>query len=66
MATGAGKTLLLHLNVLQFQHYGLFKPANILLLAPTRGLADQHLSEARTIGLPTCKATRATPMRTCC
>jgi hypothetical protein len=56
MATGAGKTLLLHLNVLQFQHYGLFKPANILLLAPNRGLADQHLSDLEQSGVPACHA----------
>lgn len=56
MATGAGKTLLLHLNVLQFQHYGLFRPANILLLAPNRGLADQHLSDLQQSGIPACHA----------
>ncbi len=56
MATGAGKTLLLHLNLLQFQHYGLFKPANILLLAPNRGLAEQHLRDLEQSGLPACHA----------
>ena len=56
MATGAGKTLLLHLNVLQFLDYGLFKPANILLLAPSRGLADQHLRDLEQSGIPACHA----------
>ena len=56
MATGSGKTLLLHLNVLQFQHYGLFRPANILLLAPNRGLADQHLRDLEQSGIPACHA----------
>lgn len=56
MATGSGKTLLLHLNVLQFQHYRLFRPANILLLAPNRGLADQHLRDLEQSGIPACHA----------
>jgi hypothetical protein len=52
MATGSGKTLLLHINYLQFLHYRPFKPANILLLAPSRRLADQHLADLETSGLP--------------
>ena len=56
MATGSGKTLLLHINYLQFLHYRPFKPANILLLAPSRGLADQHLCDLEQSGLPACHA----------
>ncbi len=52
MATGSGKTLLMHINYLQFLHYRPFKPANILLLAPSRGLAEQHLGDLETSGLP--------------
>jgi superfamily II DNA or RNA helicase len=51
MATGSGKTLLLHLNLLQFLDYGLFEPDNILLLTPNEGLSDQHRGELERSGL---------------
>lgn len=51
MATGSGKTLLLHLNLLQFLDYGLFEPDNILLLTPNEALSGQHRSELELSGL---------------
>ena len=49
MATGSGKTLLLHVNYLQFLHYhrqaGARPLDNILLITPNAGLSDQHLEE---------------------
>lgn len=49
-ATGSGKTLLLHVNILQYLHYfqkdrkDIF-PDNIILLTPNEGLSRQHLDE---------------------
>ena len=52
MATGAGKTLVMHVNLLQFLAHGLFEPANILLLTPPGdALAGQHAVELETSGL---------------
>ena len=49
MATGSGKTLLLHLNYLQFLHYNRRynrKPLdNILLVTPNEGLTKQHIED---------------------
>ncbi len=66
MATGSGKTLLLHVNVWQALHY--LKAGNhpealvrrtdgrrefnrIILITPGEGLSDQHLKDARDSGL---------------
>ena len=51
MATGSGKTLLLHVNLLQFLDYGLFEPDNILLLTPSPALSEQHRAELALSGL---------------
>ncbi|TCT23199.1 hypothetical protein [Thermomonas haemolytica] len=51
MATGSGKTLLLHLNLLQFLDYRLFEPDNILLLTPNEALSAQHRAELALSGL---------------
>ena len=51
MATGAGKTLVLHLNLLQFLAHGLFEPANVLLLTPGAALSAQHQAELQASGL---------------
>lgn len=66
MATGSGKTLLLHVNVLQILHYlksgrhpdalvrrsdGRLQFDNILLITPGEGLSDQHLAELHDSGL---------------
>jgi hypothetical protein len=51
-ATGSGKTLLMHINILQYQYY-LKKHGNerelnrIILLTPNEGLSVQHLNEFR-------------------
>ncbi len=59
MATGSGKTLLLHLNYYQFLHYNGTgeSPArrpldNILLITPNEGLTEQHLNELALSGIP--------------
>jgi len=55
-ATGSGKTLLMHINILQYQHYlqkfGQQKQLNrIILLTPNEGLSLQHLEEFEKSGL---------------
>ncbi len=55
-ATGSGKTLLMHANILQYQHYlekhGRRRELNrILLLTPNEGLSEQHLREFETAGI---------------
>jgi len=55
-ATGSGKTLILHVNILQYLHYfqagnaHLF-PNRIILLTPNEGLSRQHLEEFRESGI---------------
>ena len=49
-ATGSGKTLLMHVNVRQYQHYlaraGRGRELNrVILLTPNEGLSRQHLQE---------------------
>lgn len=66
MATGSGKTLLLHVNIRQVLYYlrgakhpealvrrsdGRTEFDNILLITPGEGLSDQHLSELEDSGL---------------
>lgn len=62
MATGSGKTLLLHINYHQIRHYaGRARTApydNILLITPNAGLSLQHLQEFELSGIP------AAPFRT--
>ncbi|MDE3258789.1 MAG: DEAD/DEAH box helicase family protein [Gemmatimonadota bacterium] len=45
MATGSGKTLIMHLNYRQFLYYNDESLDNILLITPNEGLSDQHLAE---------------------
>lgn len=55
MATGSGKTLLLHLNYYQFLHYNQLygQPLdNILLITPNEDLSQQHLDELRLSNIP--------------
>lgn len=52
MATGSGKTLLLHLNYYQFLHYNREPLDNILLITPNEGLSEQHLAELSASGIP--------------
>ena len=56
-ATGSGKTLLLHANILQYQHYlkehkRLHKLNKIILVTPDEGLSRQHLRELQSSGIP--------------
>lgn len=56
MATGSGKTLVMHANILQFQHYlakhGRRRDLNrIILLTPNEGLSQQHLREFQAAGI---------------
>jgi hypothetical protein len=55
-ATGSGKTLLMHANILQYRHYlekhGRQRELNrIILLTPNEGLSQQHLREFETAGI---------------
>lgn len=52
MATGSGKTLLLHLNYYQFLHYNRGPLDNILLITPNEGLSEQHIQELAASGIP--------------
>jgi len=52
MATGSGKTLILHLNYRQFLHYNTEPLDNILLITPKEGLSEQHLAELAASGIP--------------
>jgi len=59
-ATGSGKTLIMHMNILQYQHY--FKRAKrlnsklsinkIIVLAPNEGMSKQHLDELALSSIP--------------
>ena len=52
MATGGGKTLLLHLHYRQFMHYNRKPLDNILLITPYEGLSQQHLEELEASNIP--------------
>ena len=56
MATGSGKTLLMHVNILQYKQaltkHGRQRELNrILLLTPNEGLSKQHLIEFKASGI---------------
>lgn len=56
MATGSGKTFVMHANILQFHYYlakhGRKRDLNrIILLTPNEGLSQQHLREFAAAGL---------------
>ncbi len=52
MATGSGKTLIMHINYYQFLNYNLFSPDNIILITPNLGLSKQHFEELQKSGIP--------------
>lgn len=54
MATGSGKTLIMHLNYRQFLHYNNLPLDNILLITPNEGLSEQHIAEMTASGI-TCR-----------
>ena len=55
MATGSGKTLLMHINILQYQYYlnlhGGREVDRVILLTPNEGLSHQHLEEFQLSGI---------------
>ena len=52
MATGSGKTLLMHLHYRQFFRREVFSPDHVILLTPNEDLSEQHLREMRLSGIP--------------
>ena len=56
MATGSGKTLIMHINYLQFLHYGGAEGLdNIMLITPNEGLSAQHMEEMAASGVPSAR-----------
>ena len=52
MATGAGKTLIMHVNYHQYLHYCQEALDHIVLITPNEGLSEQHLRELGNSGIP--------------
>jgi len=52
MATGSGKTLIMHINYRQFLHYNNGELDNILLITSNEGLTEQHMEEMKVSGIP--------------
>ncbi|MEN8615436.1 DEAD/DEAH box helicase family protein [Dehalogenimonas sp. THU2] len=52
MATGSGKTLIMHINYRQFLHYNNLPLDNILLITPNEGLSEQHIEEMTASNIP--------------
>lgn len=51
MATGSGKTLIMHINYRQFLAYNDLPLDNILLITPNEGLSEQHIEEMELSGI---------------
>jgi hypothetical protein len=54
MATGSGKTLIMHINYWQFLKYNIKPLDNIILVTPNEGMSKQHYAEMQKSGVP-CK-----------
>lgn len=54
MATGSGKTLIMHINYWQILKYSKNNWDNIILITPNEGLSKQHYEESKLSGIP-CK-----------
>ncbi|MFZ4778060.1 MAG: DEAD/DEAH box helicase family protein, partial [Terrimicrobiaceae bacterium] len=52
MATGSGKTILMHFHYRQYLHYCPKPLDNILLVTPDEGLSAQHLEQMEAAGIP--------------
>ena len=52
IATGGGKTLIMHLNYRQFLYYNRKPLDNILLITPNEGMSEQHIREMEESGIP--------------
>lgn len=50
-ATGSGKTLLMHVNLLQYLDYFKGTPDNIILITPNNGLSRQHWQDFQVSGI---------------
>jgi len=61
MATGSGKTLIMHANLWQYQRYGNDEMENVLLITPNEGMTKQHLEELEASGI---NAARFSPENT--
>ena len=56
MATGSGKTLIMHVNYMQCLHYGGVEHLdNIILITPNEGLSAQHMAEMTASGIPSAR-----------
>jgi hypothetical protein len=51
MATGSGKTILMHFNYRQFLHYNQKPLDNILLITPDEKLSEQHIDNMQEAGI---------------
>lgn len=53
MATGGGKTFIMHINLWQYLHYceGRVHHQNVLLVTPNEGLSRQHIDQLRQSGI---------------
>ncbi|GIW65483.1 MAG: hypothetical protein KatS3mg095_0002 [Candidatus Parcubacteria bacterium] len=54
MATGSGKTIIMHINYWQILKYSKNNWNNIILITPNEGLSKQHYEELKLSGIP-CK-----------
>ncbi len=52
MATGSGKTLIMHINYWQFLKYNTEPLDNIIMVTPNEGLSKQHYNEMQRSGVP--------------
>ncbi|WP_018948373.1 DEAD/DEAH box helicase family protein [Thioalkalivibrio sp. ALMg11] len=52
MATGSGKTLIMHINYRQFLRYNNSPLDNIVLITPNEGLSEQHIEEMTASNIP--------------
>lgn len=52
MATGSGKTLIMHINYWQFLKYNTQALDNIIMVTPNEGLSKQHYNEMQKSGVP--------------
>ena len=52
MATGSGKTFIMHINYWQILKYSRNKWDNIILITPNEGLSKQHYDEMSLSGIP--------------
>lgn len=59
MATGSGKTLIAHVNLLQWQHYRPFDADNVILVTPSETLSKQHMEELALSGISAARADKA-------